>query len=180
MSKRLLSICPVASRQKKKFASQQQQQQTDIVKAFIERANSETRNAALNLLKFALGAIGKKLIYDTTENLIFGNLGSRFLRCQKFKQRKNGNSPFHRFILLKLCKQIGGTNYQPILAANEAQHLRVGVPYWRGWGPVHISCLMQTPTTRWLCGCVSSFNYRRLCPFLHLIYFHHFNAFNVQ
>ena len=82
--------------------------------------NSETRNAALNLLKFALGAIGKKLIYDTTENLIFGNLGSRFLRCQKFKQRKNGNSPFHRFILLKLCKQIGGTNYQPILAANEA------------------------------------------------------------
>ena len=37
-----------------------------------------------------------------------------------------------------------------------------GVPYVRGWGAVHMPRSMQTSTTRWLHGCVSSFNNRLL------------------
>ena len=61
----------------------------------------------------------------------------------------------HRLLLLKLDKQISGTIYWPILAAKEAQHLE-------GAGAVHMPHWMQTSTTRWLCGCVSSFNSRSL------------------
>ena len=42
-----------------------------------------------------------------------------------------------------------------------------GVPCWRGWGTVIMPDMphwMQTSTTRWLRGCVSSFNNRSLCP----------------
>ena len=38
-----------------------------------------------------------------------------------------------------------------------------------GVGAVHMPCWMQTPTTRWLRGCVSSFNNRSLwvnCPMI--------------
>ena len=54
---------------------------------------------------------------------------------------------WHRLLLLKLDKQIGGTIYWPTLAANEACHMEgVGCPVggggllhgwvrcWRGWG----------------------------------------------
>ena len=63
-------------------------------------------------------------------------------------------------ILLKPEKQIGGTIYRPILAVNKAQHQEgVGLPCW-----------MQTSTTRWLRGWVSSFNNRRLCLRLYSIF----------
>ena len=42
---------------------------------------------------------------------------------------------FHRLLLLKLDKQIGGTIYQPILAANEACHME-GVGCHVGGGGV--------------------------------------------
>ena len=37
-----------------------------------------------------------------------------------------------------------------------------GGPYWRWWGSIHMPHWMQTSTTRWLHGCVSSFNNRSL------------------
>ena len=66
---------------------------------------------------------------------------------------------YYRRLLLKLDIQIGGTIYRLFLAMNEAEA-------WRGWVAVHKLCWMQTSTTRWLCGCLSSFNSRSLCPYL--------------
>ena len=60
---------------------------------------------------------------------------------------------YQRLLLLKLDKQIGGTIYRPILAANEDCHMEGvvcpvggcgchvgggGVPRWRGWGTVNM------------------------------------------
>ena len=45
---------------------------------------------------------------------------------------------YHRLLLLKLDKQIGGTIYWPILRMHSTW--RWGVPYWRGW--VQFKCLV--------------------------------------
>ena len=43
------------------------------------------------------------------------------------------------------------------------------MPYWRGWGAVHMTHWMQTSTTRWLRGCLSSFNNWGVCYCLMLV-----------
>ena len=43
------------------------------------------------------------------------------------------------------------------------------MPYWLGLGAVHMPCWMQTSTTRWLRGIVSSFNNRCLWYYLPII-----------
>ena len=64
----------------------------------------------------------------------------------------------HRRLLLKLDTQIGGIIYRPFPAMNEAQ----------AWSAEHMPHWMQTSTTRWLRGCLSSFNKRSLCSSRHL------------
>ena len=55
------------------------------------------------------------------------------------KIKKNNTNlvvcPYHRLLLLKLDKQIDGTIYRPILAANKACHME-GVGCHVGWGGV--------------------------------------------
>ena len=54
-----------------------------------------------------------------------------------------------------LCeRQIGGTIYRPFLGLRHRA--------WRGYGAVGIPRWTQNSTSRWLCGCMSSFNNRRL------------------
>ena len=72
---------------------------------------------------------------------------------------------YHRLLLLKLDKQIGGTIYRHILAANEACHMDGvdGVSSWRGWGATLEGVgTVNMPSWMRLCGCVSSFNNRSL------------------
>ena len=70
--------------------------------------------AYLLLLKGSMSRKHKNEIYKTFY-FVF-----RSIRCTRSLQ--------HRRVLLKLDKQIGGTIYRPILAANEAYHLE-GVEY---------------------------------------------------
>ena len=62
----------------------------------------------------------------------------------------------HRFLLLKLDKQIGRWHHLMAHCCNKRGKAA------GGWDAVHMPPLMQTSTTRWLCGCVSSLNNRRL------------------